>query len=59
MDRDVILVPLIGQKYLLRIQTDPVLIMGPLPPFYNKFREQCSFLISPHLSNGSCPELEL
>jgi hypothetical protein len=37
MDRDVIIVPLRNQNYLLRIQTDPVIMYGPLPPFYNLF----------------------
>lgn len=55
MDRDVLLVPLVGQRYILRIQTDPVLTIDKFPPFYNKFHEQCSFVITPHLSNGSCP----
>lgn len=55
MDKSVILVPVKSQAYVLLIQTDPSINIDLHSPLYSRFRESCSFTITPHMSNGSCP----
>lgn len=58
MDKSVILVPVKSQAYVLLIQTDPSITLDLHSPIYSRFREKCSFTITPHMSNGSCPTTE-
>lgn len=55
MDKSVILVPVKSQAYVLLIQTDPSIALDLRSPIYSRFRERCSFSITPRMSNGSCP----
>lgn len=41
MDKDELLVPVQGQTYMLRLQTDPVLLLGPLDVDYSQHHRTC------------------
>ncbi len=58
VDKGVILVPIKYQPYIIAIDTDPTANFRSSEAIYSKFREKCPMIISPHMSNGSCPNEE-